>query len=161
MSAPDRIAEVVTAFGAAFSDGSLVRLKLGGYHGPEAELKSVEGRKVAIKAGDRFVSVSGAPVHSVGGVEDRMALAKKRNITFEWRSGGETHAGNVGPLIPEGTDKYCMVSPDFGVRFGAPGLPMAPIAGEMVTIHFGPGEAMLASLKRLPASSRRPPMNSA
>ncbi len=103
-----------------------------------------------IKAGDRFVSVGGAPVHSVGGVEDRMALAKKRNITFQWRSSGEVHDGNVGPLVPEGNDKYCMTSPDFGVRFGAPGLAMAPIAGEMVTIHFGPGEALLASLKRLP-----------
>ena len=54
MSAPDRIAEFVTAFGEAFADGSLVRLKLGGYHGPEADLKSVEGRKVAIKAGERL-----------------------------------------------------------------------------------------------------------
>jgi regulator of sigma E protease len=103
-----------------------------------------------IKAGDRFVSVNSIAVHSVGGVEDRMALAKKKNITFEWRSTGEVHAGNVGPLVPEGNDKYCMTSPDFGVRFGAPGLPMAPIAGELVTIHFGPGDAMLASLKRLP-----------
>ena len=54
MSAPDRIAEFVTAFGTAFADGTLTRLKLGGYHGPEADLKSVEGRKVAIKAGERL-----------------------------------------------------------------------------------------------------------
>ncbi|MBJ3783880.1 class I SAM-dependent methyltransferase [Devosia sediminis] len=54
MSAPDRIGEFVAAFGNAFADGSIVRLKLGGYHGPEADLKSVEGRKVAIKAGERL-----------------------------------------------------------------------------------------------------------
>lgn len=54
MSAPDRIADFVTAFGTAFADGSITRLKLGGYHGPEADLKSVEGRKVAIKAGERL-----------------------------------------------------------------------------------------------------------
>ena len=54
MSAPDRIAEFVTALRSAFADGSIVRLKLGGYHGPEADLKSVEGRKVAIKAGERL-----------------------------------------------------------------------------------------------------------
>jgi SAM-dependent methyltransferase len=54
LSAPDRIGEFVTAFSEAFADGSLVRLKLGGYHGPEADLKSVEGRKVAIKAGERL-----------------------------------------------------------------------------------------------------------
>lgn len=103
-----------------------------------------------VKAGDRFVSVNGVPVQSVGGVEDRMALAKKKNISFEWRSGGETRTGTVGPLVPEGTDKYCMTSPDFGVRFGAPGLAMKPIEGELVTIHFGPGEALMASLKKLP-----------
>lgn len=54
MTAPDRIGEFVASFGEAFADGSIVRLKLGGYHGPEADLKSVEGRKVAIKAGDRL-----------------------------------------------------------------------------------------------------------
>jgi SAM-dependent methyltransferase len=54
LSAPDRIGEFVTAFSEAFADGSIVRLKLGGYHGPEADLKSVEGRKVAIKAGERL-----------------------------------------------------------------------------------------------------------
>ncbi|WP_297113105.1 SAM-dependent methyltransferase [uncultured Devosia sp.] len=54
MSAPDRIAEFVAAVREAFADGTIVRLKLGGYHGPEADLKSVEGRKVSIKAGERL-----------------------------------------------------------------------------------------------------------
>jgi hypothetical protein len=54
LSAPDRIAEFVTAVTDAFADGAMIRLKLGGYHGPEADLKSVECRKVAIKAGERL-----------------------------------------------------------------------------------------------------------
>lgn len=54
MSAPDRIEEFVLALQTAFIDGSLVRLKCGGYHGPEADLKGVEGRKVALKAGERI-----------------------------------------------------------------------------------------------------------
>ncbi len=54
MSAPDRIGEFTAALRGAFADGSLLRLKLGGYHGPEAELKSAEARKVAIKAGERL-----------------------------------------------------------------------------------------------------------
>ncbi len=103
-----------------------------------------------IKVGDRFTSVSGYAVHSVGGVEDRMALARKKSIDFEWSSGGELHKATVGPLVHEGNEKYCMTSPDFGVRFGAPGLPVAPVAGEMVTIHFGPWDALKASLKKLP-----------
>lgn len=54
MSPPDRIAEFVTALEQAFGAGTLLKLKCGGYHGPEADLKSVEGRKVALKAGDRL-----------------------------------------------------------------------------------------------------------
>lgn len=54
MSAPDRIEEFVLALQAAFVDGSITRLKCGGYHGPEADLKSVEARKVALKAGERM-----------------------------------------------------------------------------------------------------------
>ena len=105
---------------------------------------------LGIKVGDRFTAVSGQQVHSVGAVEDRMALARKRQVDIEWRSGGEKHTAAVGPFVPEGNAKYCMVPTDFGVRFGAPGLPMAPIAGDTVTLHFGPVAALQASLKKLP-----------
>ncbi|MFD1251524.1 Methyltransferase domain protein [Devosia equisanguinis] len=54
MSPTDRIAEFVDAVAAAFADGTLLKLKCGGYHGHEPELKSVEARKVAIKAGERL-----------------------------------------------------------------------------------------------------------
>lgn len=105
---------------------------------------------LGIKVGDRFTAVSGQQVHSVGAVEDRMALARKRKVDIEWRSGSEKHTAQVGPFVPEGNAKYCMAPTDFGVRFGAPGLPMAPIAGDTITLHFGPVEALQASLKKLP-----------
>lgn len=105
---------------------------------------------LGIKVGDRFTAVSGQAVHSVGAVEDRMALARKRRVDIEWRSGSEARTASVGPFVPEGNAKYCMAPTDFGVRFGAPGLPMAPIAGDTVTLHFGPVEALQASLKKLP-----------
>ncbi|SFV30653.1 Methyltransferase domain-containing protein [Devosia crocina] len=54
MSAPDRIEEFVLALQTAFIDGSITRLKLGGYHGPEAELKGIEARKVLLNAGERL-----------------------------------------------------------------------------------------------------------
>ena len=38
----------------AFTSGALVRLKLGGYHGAEPDLKSVEIKKIVVKGGDRF-----------------------------------------------------------------------------------------------------------
>jgi regulator of sigma E protease len=105
---------------------------------------------LGIKVGDRFTQVGGHPVHSVGAVEDRMALARRRKVDIAWRSGGETRTATVGPFAPEGNARYCMAPTDFGVRFGAPGLPMAPVAGETVTLHFGPVEALQASLKKLP-----------
>lgn len=54
MSAPDRIEEFVLALQTAFIDGSITRLKLGGYHGAEPDLKGIEARKVALKAGERM-----------------------------------------------------------------------------------------------------------
>ena len=49
-----RIDEFVAAVSSAFADGSLVHLKLGGYHGPEPDLKSVEARKIVVKGEDKL-----------------------------------------------------------------------------------------------------------
>ncbi|KKB80435.1 hypothetical protein VW35_05460 [Devosia soli] len=46
--------EFVLALQTGFIDGSITKLKLGGYHGAEVDLKSVEARKVALKAGERM-----------------------------------------------------------------------------------------------------------
>ncbi|MCY0147835.1 SAM-dependent methyltransferase [Hoeflea sp. G2-23] len=54
MNAPDRIEELLTATTDAFQSGSLIRLKLGGYHGTEPELKSVEVKKIAVKGGEKY-----------------------------------------------------------------------------------------------------------
>ncbi|MEQ8480355.1 MAG: SAM-dependent methyltransferase [Hoeflea sp.] len=51
---PDRIAELLDATREAFAGGSLIRLKLGGYHGPEPDLKAVEVKKIATRAGDKY-----------------------------------------------------------------------------------------------------------
>ncbi|GHA14911.1 methyltransferase [Devosia pacifica] len=51
---PDRIEELLDALTSAFADGTLVRFKLGGYHGTEQELKSVEVKKITVKRGDRY-----------------------------------------------------------------------------------------------------------
>ena len=54
MTPPDRIAELLDATREAFNTGALIRLKLGGYHGPEADLKAVEIKKIATKAGEKY-----------------------------------------------------------------------------------------------------------
>ncbi|MGV8834320.1 MAG: class I SAM-dependent methyltransferase [Devosia sp.] len=51
---PDRIEELLTATKTAFASGALVRLKLGGYHGADPELKGVEVKKITVKDGDKF-----------------------------------------------------------------------------------------------------------
>lgn len=52
--AEKRTASFLDALSVALGDGSFVRLKLGGYHGPEQGLKSAEGRKVMLKGGERL-----------------------------------------------------------------------------------------------------------
>ncbi|HEV7345677.1 MAG TPA: SAM-dependent methyltransferase [Devosia sp.] len=50
----ERIEEFLGAVKAAFVGNTMVRLKLGGYHGGEAELKSVEVKKIVAKGVDKF-----------------------------------------------------------------------------------------------------------
>ncbi|WP_338719831.1 SAM-dependent methyltransferase [Devosia sp. XK-2] len=88
MSAPDRIAEFVAATREAFVDGSLTRLKLGGYHGDEAELKSAEGRKVTIKAGERLSLVFRYKTRDVTKnlSVDEVAALLDHGLANQWRS---------------------------------------------------------------------------
>lgn len=135
----------------ALADGEgLARI---GAEGGDAYVWQVRPGTVAaafgIKVGDRFTSVLGLPVHSVGAVEERMALARKKAIEIEWVSDGVAHRQTVGPLVVEGNAKYCMTAPDFGVRFGAPGLAMKPVTGLLVDQHLGPGDAFVAASREL------------
>jgi hypothetical protein len=50
----ERIEEFLSAVKSAFAAGSLLKLKLGGYHGSEPELKSVDVKKITVKGGDKF-----------------------------------------------------------------------------------------------------------
>lgn len=88
MSAPDRIGEFVAAVQGAFADGSLTRLKLGGYHGPEADLKSAEARKVSIKAGERLSFVFRYKTRDITKnlTLDETALMLVGGLNEEWRS---------------------------------------------------------------------------
>ncbi|SOE10534.1 methyltransferase family protein [Hoeflea halophila] len=54
MNAPDRIEELLSETRTAFASGALVQLKLGGYHGSEAELKAVLVKKISTKAGEKY-----------------------------------------------------------------------------------------------------------
>ncbi|HTN60360.1 MAG TPA: SAM-dependent methyltransferase [Devosia sp.] len=54
MSSSERIEEFLGQVKNAFTGNDLVRLRLGGYHGSEADLKSVDIKKITVKGGDRF-----------------------------------------------------------------------------------------------------------
>ena len=54
MTSAERIEELLSAVKTAFINGALVRLKLGGYHGQEVDLKGIDVKKIVVKGGDRF-----------------------------------------------------------------------------------------------------------
>lgn len=54
MTPPDRIEELLDATRNAFANGALVLLKLGGYHGNEADLKAVLIKKITVKGGEKY-----------------------------------------------------------------------------------------------------------
>jgi SAM-dependent methyltransferase len=88
LSATDRIGEFVAAVQSAFADGSLIKLKLGGYHGPETDLKSAEARKVSIKAGERLSVVFRYKTRDITKnlTLDETALLLVTGLSEEWRS---------------------------------------------------------------------------
>lgn len=50
----DRIEEFLSAVKAAFAGNTLVGLRLGGYHGAEADLKNVDIKKIVVKGVEKF-----------------------------------------------------------------------------------------------------------
>lgn len=54
MTSAARIEEFLGAVKTAFAEGALIRLKLGGYHGAEADLRGVEIKKITVKGGEKF-----------------------------------------------------------------------------------------------------------
>ncbi|WIY51667.1 SAM-dependent methyltransferase [Devosia sp. YIM 151766] len=58
MSRLDRIAEFAVAVREAWEENRLIRLRLSGYEGEEAELKSVDMRRVVIKGREKISAVS-------------------------------------------------------------------------------------------------------
>jgi hypothetical protein len=54
LSGAERIEAFLSAVKEAFSAGTLLKLRLGGYHGAEADLKSVEVRKIVAKGTEKL-----------------------------------------------------------------------------------------------------------
>ncbi|MET3898666.1 tRNA1(Val) A37 N6-methylase TrmN6 [Devosia sp. UYZn731] len=54
MSSAERIEEFLGEVKNSFGNNALVKLKLAGYHGGEADLKSIDVKKIVVKGGDKF-----------------------------------------------------------------------------------------------------------
>ncbi|WP_375451951.1 SAM-dependent methyltransferase [uncultured Devosia sp.] len=54
MSSAERIEDFLGQVKNAFTGNDLLRLRLGGYHGSEVDLKGVDVKKIAVKGGDKF-----------------------------------------------------------------------------------------------------------
>lgn len=54
MTPAERIEEFVTSVKSAFAGGTLIKLRLAGYHGVEADLKSVDVRKIVAKGTEKL-----------------------------------------------------------------------------------------------------------
>jgi SAM-dependent methyltransferase len=84
--AAERLAEFVAAFSEAFAAGTLIRLKLGGYRGHEADLKSAQGRPVLIKSAPHlslvFRHARRDVTRNLGADEARDWLAANVGTTF-------------------------------------------------------------------------------
>jgi len=50
----DKIEDLLAEVKTSFASGSLVKLKLGGYHGSEPDLKSIDVKKIVVKGVDKF-----------------------------------------------------------------------------------------------------------
>lgn len=50
----DRIEEFLSAVKSAFADGTLIKLRLAGYHGSEADLKNIDVKKIVAKGTEKF-----------------------------------------------------------------------------------------------------------
>ncbi len=50
----ERIEEFLSAVKSAFAGNTLIKLKLGGYHGGEADLKSIDVKKIVAKGSEKF-----------------------------------------------------------------------------------------------------------
>lgn len=54
MPPPDRIEELLSVLSVAFRSGTLIGLKLGGYHGEDPDLKAVLIKKITTRGGDKY-----------------------------------------------------------------------------------------------------------
>lgn len=116
--------------------------------------------KAGLKRGDKLVSIDGAKLGSWFTVQTRLRAAEKQPFTLAWISDGEEKSQKLSQVSEEELDELKNKSEilELGVRPRAAFQGSEVLAGgpeaERITVHMGPGDAFIASVKTVPEGIR-------
>lgn len=116
--------------------------------------------KAGLKRGDKLVSIDGAKLGSWFTVQTRLRAAEKQPFTLTWISDGEEKSQTLSQVSEEELDELKNKSEilELGVRPRAAFQGSEVLAGgpeaERITVHLGPGDAFIASVKTVPEGIR-------
>lgn len=116
--------------------------------------------KAGLKRGDKLVSIDGAKLGSWFTVQTRLRAAEKTPFTLTWISDGEEKSQKLSQVSEEELDELKNKSEilELGVRPRAAFQGSEVLAGgpeaERITVHLGPGDAFIASVKTVPEGIR-------
>lgn len=116
--------------------------------------------KAGLKRGDKLVSIDGAKLGSWFTVQTRLRAAEKTPFTLTWISDGEEKSQKLSQVSEEELDELKNKSEilELGVRPRAAFQGSEVLAGgpeaERITVHMGPGDAFIASVKTVPEGIR-------
>ena len=116
--------------------------------------------KAGLKRGDKLVSIDGAKLGSWFTVQTRLRAAEKQPFTLTWISDGEEKSQKLSQVSEEELDELKNKSEilELGVRPRAAFQGSEVLAGgpeaERITVHMGPGDAFIASVKTVPEGIR-------
>jgi regulator of sigma E protease len=116
--------------------------------------------KAGLKRGDKLVSIDGAPLGSWFTVQTRLRAVEKKPFTLVWLSDGVEKSQRLSQVFEEELDELKNRSEvlELGVRpraafQGTEVLAAGPEA-ERITVHMGPWDAAVASVRAVPEGIR-------
>ncbi|MEW5741083.1 MAG: RIP metalloprotease RseP [Myxococcota bacterium] len=116
--------------------------------------------KAGLKRGDKLVSIDGAPLSSWFTVRTRLKAAERGEFTLAWLSDGVEKSQKLSQVSEDEYDELNNKSEvlELGVRPRAAFLGEEVLAGgpeaEKVTVHMGPVDAAVASVRAVPEGIR-------
>jgi regulator of sigma E protease len=116
--------------------------------------------KAGLKRGDKLLSIDGAPLGSWFTVQTRLRAAERKSFTLTWSSDGVEQSKTLSQVAEQELDELKNASEvlELGVRPRAAFQGAEVLAGgpevERITVHLGPGDALLVAVKTVPEGIR-------